>query len=434
MRFIYFHIDERDRDLFVARAISKSFKNKNVKVFFGTRKTNKIVKYFHWVFDVFIFPRPHFFSDYYGSMINNWQSKIVCLPTENIGAKLINKSMFVKSTLEIEFFNSKNKNRLPDLQFVWGKKQYDFLKNTFPSEIERFIVSGHPRYDGLSKIKPIQISNKPNIILLSRANGLNDYLFRNPLLFLQNSTHQFLNKLLGNIEHPLNCIDKSQRAFTSKLISAQVIDFVSLIEAIEIIQKNRDKFGRVEVRPHPKENIKFWKEFIEKYKGSIILDKLSIPLVQKIQQFDYCISPPSTSFYDCVRVGCVPVSTESMSKDRPNFKGLWSEDNNALSKITLKPKSKEDLLSILITKNNKVDLKYIEKVLREECNYPKDQNSIQKIVDVLYQNFNSDINLSLKKLLIYKLIVIVKILYVKLYFQLKKRNSSSDIVIDKCEF
>ena len=52
MKFIYFHIDERDRDLVVARAISKCFKSKNVKVFFGTRKTNKILRIFHWIFDV----------------------------------------------------------------------------------------------------------------------------------------------------------------------------------------------------------------------------------------------------------------------------------------------------------------------------------------------------------------------------------------------
>lgn len=434
MKFVYFHIDERDRDLTVAKNLSRVFKEKNVKVFFGTRKTNKMLKYFHWIFDIIIFPRPHFFSDYYGSRINNWQSKIVCLPTENLGALLINKSKLITTALELDFFTIKNKNRLPDLQFVWGKKQYNFLKNTLPSEIERFVVSGHPRYNSLSKIKLKDPSTKPNIILLSRATGLNDYLGRTPFYILQKSTHQFSKKLLGNIEHPLNCIDKSRSEFSGKTISAEVIDYISLIEAIETIQKNRNEFGRVEVRPHPKENIKLWTEFLKKYKNSITLDNLSTPLIKKIQHFDYCISPPSTSFYDCVRVGCIPISTEAMSEDRPNFKDMWSEENNALSKIILKPKSKEDLLSILITRNNKIDLKYIEKVLQEECNYPKDKNSIQKIVDVLYENFKSDINSSFKKFFIYKLIVITKFLFVRLYFQFKQTNSASDIILDKCEF
>lgn len=434
MKFIYFHIDERDRDLLVAKELSRLFKEKNVKVFFGTRKTHKILNFFEWVFDVIIFPRPHFLSGYYGSKFNNWKCKIVCLPTENIGSILINKFFFAKTALDLNYFDPKIKDRLPDLQFLWGSKQLKALKDTVPSETNRFYVSGHPRYHSLGNIQFKPRRSKPNIIFLSRSTGLNDYLLRNPLELLMNTSRQFVDKVHGNIKHPSNTIDKSGKTYTDSIMLAEIVDFISLMDNIRMIIKNRKKFGQVVIRPHPKENIKFWNKFSKQYGNSILIDNLSLNLVKTFQKFDFCITPPSTSLYDCVRVGCIPISNELMSKDRPIFKGMWNENNIKLNNITKKPKSPEELLSILLNKNNEIDLNQIKKILKEECNYPEDQNSIKKIVDILHDKFLINIPFSFKKMIVFKGLIIMKFLFVKLYFKFKQAPSSSDIIAENCEF
>ena len=64
-KLIYFHIDEYFRDAITASVLKLELEKKGWILIYGNRFTSKLLRYFEWIFDAVILPKPHFMQEYF---------------------------------------------------------------------------------------------------------------------------------------------------------------------------------------------------------------------------------------------------------------------------------------------------------------------------------------------------------------------------------
>ena len=380
---VYFHIDELNRDSIVASALSIKFKNNGDILVYGNRLVSRLIKFFHFIFDVIILPRPHFLYDLWGNRYQSWESKIVMLSTESLGIICKDHQVMARTLLEKGYFEGdKSVVHRIDAFCIWGERQLDAIKKCALEEIHKFHIVGHPRHDKLCLMPDnnVQKANKTRIGIITRSVSINDYQGRSALeafstLLDNHFQFEFLNKLTGEKL-------KSTRpgAFPAETIAVNSLDTSVLIKIISELNNNNNL--ELYLRPHPKEDINVWYKILVSSKIKIQIGDPFEPITHWLKNIDFLIGPPSTSFYDAIMLGVCPISINGIDKRRDIFIGELWEDNNRLMPGILQPNSIEEIFGIIEESKKYSPSSEILKVLNEEANFPNCLNSLDRVVEV----------------------------------------------------
>jgi len=388
---IYFHIDELNRDAIVASALKKKFAQKGHRLIYGNRVLNRLLKYFHSAFDIIILPRPHFLYDTWGENWMSWKTRFIMLSTESLGIICKDHHVMARTLLEKDYFEGKRKyiDRIDSFCY-WGKKQLRAIEDYAPELLEKCHVVGHPRHDqlcvnGLKSIGRNNIQKHKRIGIITRAVALNDYFNRSPLdgyttLFDPHFQYEYFNKKTG--EH---LVSKRTQTKPGDTIAVQAIDVQNTLLLINSLTKEG---YQVSVRFHPKENIDVWRDILNRCNLKADISDTKFPILKWLQDFNYIIGPPSTSFYDAAMLGVIPVSTCSLDPRRSQFIGELWEDNNRLMEHIYKPKSIASLLNYIEEENRNFVSPEVKSILKEEADFPECRKSLDKVVEVCERYIN----------------------------------------------
>jgi hypothetical protein len=387
-KIIYFHIDEYYRDAITASVIRQEIKKRNWKIVYGNRITSRLLKYFEWIFDVVILPKPTFLNSYFSyHEIPKLKSKYVMLYTENIGIIANDKfpKMVEKGALDVEYMSG-NKNCVEKVSALcfWGSQVADLIVKSYPELAHKCFVVGHPRHDkrAINNLKEQDVVKTVGIV--SRYCTLNDYYGRNPIdILIQRYTaddlYEYKNEGTGDF---LPWKRRGERVDSDLFIEA--MDVKNTILLIRSLSRH----GLiVSLKIHPRENYRTWKNVLKNSNLSFELAPSEMPFSEWALKQHCVIGPPSTSFYDSLMLGVLPISIAGLEDNRSIFVSDMYEEFNRLMPHIQTPKSIDEILNIVaITKEGRFKLTpEIEKVLQLEANYPACQNSIKEFGSVLDQ-------------------------------------------------
>lgn len=418
---IYFHIDEFGRDSIVASALTHIAKKKNWRIIYGNRNLGFLMAKFEKFFDIIILPKPAFFTSFFhASKIEALKSNYVILYTEQIGIMTSTKfpGLALRQMLDKEFMSGDTKyvDKVAAFCF-WSHQAKKIITNRFPILSQKSYVVGHPRHDINANpilVKPLKV--RPNNIgIITRFVALNDYFGRNSLESIFDN-RKFIKK--GEIIEYSN--PNNGEFFASRIrgvnpkndISIEAIDFENTILIIEALAK----LGlNVSIKKHPKEDVKIYEKIVAQLgRRNISLAPPNIPFAFWIQNQNYLIGPPSTSFYDALMLGIVPISTSEINPTRKSLITDMYEDFNPIMEHVIKPKSINELVDFVQKNDPKVykDLALnpeIIKILEAEVNYPNHIKSLSEFCEVIQNTLTRRKGSLAKSFMIHFFLIISKI-------------------------
>ncbi len=429
MKYIYFHVDELYRDLITAVNLSKKFPPDEYKFIYGNRRNYSLLLKFSDYFDAVIFPKPLFLSY---AKHKKWSCNVYYLYTENIGiiAKKKYPKMILKGVLDQQFMEG-DQHYVESAKgfFLWGHNAYNTVKKYHPKIIDKMHVVGHPRHD-ISTLKNYKNRNKKgkaiNVGFLTRNCYLNDYIqfsplenlgkylkFKIPYEYFNNKKDFLINERRG-----------SQPAFD---IAIESIDTKNLFIIIAELNKEFDDIN-IFFKVHPREKYENWFKILQDKNLNIQICDKSEPFTHWLNNLDYVIGPPSTSFYDACMLGVQPISIHKLDKKREIFVKKMYEENNELTQYLFSPKSVRELINFIKSSKNKSILneKKINKILKDEANYPSCKDSLTKVSKIIKSDLKNK-KISKNILLILFMRSIYKFFYLILnsFFRKEVINSSN---------
>lgn len=383
-----------DRDSIVASILSKLCKEKDWRLIFGNRNLEKLMSKFEPFFDIIILPKPMFLSSYFPEMkIETVTSKFIILYTENIGIMTSKEhpKMTLRQALDKDFMSGDTRyvDKVSAFCF-WSNQAKDIVIENFPELTNICYVVGHPRHDihaFSSKLHSVP-KTSGEVGIITRASLLNDYFGRNALESILVKKDHISN--VGNLEYTNNQTGEQYfsliRGFQSVSdIYIEAIDFENMLKIIhELIEKGH----RVSLKIHPKEDRKLYERVFKDKLDKIFIVDGFMPFVTWAQKQKFIIGPPSTSFYDALLLGVVPISTSELNPVRKSLVTPMYEDFNSLMNFVYKPRSVKELINFI--ENEDVDMftsriasPEILEVLHKETNYPNQGDSLSKLLDIM---------------------------------------------------
>lgn len=381
---IYFLIDELHRDAVVASALKKKFAEKGHTLIYGNRATNRLLKYFHNAFDVIIFPRPHIIYDNWGDEWMSWKTRFVTLSTENLGIICKDHEVMAKTLLDREYFEGKRQyvERIDAFCF-WGEKQLQAVKDHASEVADKCYVVGHPRHDDAC-VKARQdvavVRGKSKAVgIVTRATALNNYFNRNLLdwftvLFDDHVNFEYYNKTTGE-----KLPSKRATASPADAVTVQAIDIEN---TLRVIKRLTDAGHQVTLRVHPKENVDAWQDLLQRSGLDAEISDARLPITRWLQDLDYLVGPPSTSFYDGVMLGVTPISICNLDPRRKQSVGELWEENNRLMDHVFKPATIDELLAYIESGTRNFNSNEIRQILKEEANFPACAHALDEVVAI----------------------------------------------------
>lgn len=378
---IYFHIDELNRDAVVAAGLRKRMNSQGWHLVYGSRTSLKLLKYFSWLFDAVIIPRPMFIQDF------SYRNHVI-LYTEMVGRAVSKKTpsfstfcLLGRRIMEGDLTEVDLIKRI----YLWGQAGHDLIKNKDHKIAEKCLVVGHPRLDPICLREPKERSQKRKVGLISRQPMLNDYNDRSvfdslAIAALRDEFPLFVNKL-----------DSTTVSEDSSAINELYNQSSDFYLTLKIIRRLVSAGIDVEVRVHPRENVDTWKKIRDLYSESgfgFDLPDTSVPYLHWASSVDVIVGPISTSYYECAALG---IPTISISKlDGSKRYSLGSEEMQDFASHIPSPETIEELIALVWRSfecrvHNTVLPDDFRAILVNEINYP-DKSTLQSIVDDLKLN------------------------------------------------
>lgn len=395
------------RDAIVASALSDLVKPKGWRVVFGNRQLSAGLHKFEQFFDIVVLPRPHFLSSYFaGDSIKTLKSKYVILYTEQIGitTSVENPQLTLRKVLDEEFMSG-------DVRYVnkveafclWSNQAKNIILRHYPELGPKCYIVGHPRHDlrANPSISSNRQTTRKNIGILTRSLLLNDYFGRQPLRSIYDSYNNI--HLGGQLEY--ENVSSGERYISQVRGSNPKNDF--FIEAIDfeimlsIIEGFKDLDYNISLRLHPKEDRVLYDKIFGPGKPKLNIVPPELPFAHWVQSQRFIIGPPSTSFYDALLLGVLPISTCELNSERSKYVTSMYEDRNQLMASVYKPKNLTELINFILNVSDETyssmsrDPRII-KVLEQEVNYPHQRESLSLFIGVL-ETLQVGIRSNLKK-------------------------------------
>jgi surface carbohydrate biosynthesis protein len=390
MRYIYFHIDELNRDAIVASVLTCELNKLGWKVIYGNRFLSKLLKYFEWVFDVVILPKPMFISSIFNErQITRLRSKFVMLYTENIGlvANDLYPKMLLRCALDTDFMTGKTTavDKVAAFCF-WGSQVANIVTENYPSLKKRCHVVGHPRHDSRAVGEKDSVFKNPvekSIGFITRFVAINDYYSRNPMIELVDRylkdeiQYEYINEITNDF-----LINEKRGSKPDFDLFVEIIDIKNIAL---LIKRFKDEGFKISIKIHPRENPQVWHQMTGLDNEHLEIANSQIPFSDWVKKQKCVIGSPSTSFYDCFMLGVMPISIANLDSMRSAFLSKYYEENNKLIKHVIAPDSVEKIVDTV--KNIKSEEFVMEQdvadILLAEANYPSCSESIDKLANVL---------------------------------------------------
>lgn len=383
-RFVYFHIDELNRDAVTASALKKELKKRNICLIYGGRTYFRLVKHLAAFFDALIFPKPNFLSYARKSCFS--ESNIVMLYSENIGVMTDsdNKKLVLKGVLDPEFMSGDHDYvDMVSAFCFWGSNSYDTVVEHYPYLKERCHIVGHPRHSRkalLPKKKNSSPSHKKKIGIITRNTLLSEYYGKNPLeklaLYADDGVmYEYYNKKTNDFLINVRRGTMPENDAFCEAVDAK-LTFIIIKEALK---RGYD----IEVKTHPREDEKVLAKIFREKRLPVSFVDPTTPFAHWLADIDYLVGPPSSCFYDCMMVGVFPISMHRLDARRTQFEMEVSDDNNKLMKYIAAPNSIDELFALL--KSNPVVKRTdeINDVLLKATDFPHCADSIEKAANIV---------------------------------------------------
>jgi len=378
-KFVYFHIDEKNRDALTAVWLKDCLRAEGLTIIFGNRLTSRLLVIFERFFSAVILPKPHFYSTFLpGKKPQSVNSVRCCLYTENIGiiaSRNKSEKMVLKGALDKEFMEGDLTavNDI-DLFFFWGQKVASTVTDNFPELKSKVRSVGHPRHHR-SCFYSIK-SGLPRIGLVTRHCTVNDYKGRQNLPRVLKTyasdevRYEYQNLVTGD------ALEWKRRSQFPEIDAA--LEYEDAKNLMLIMKKLCTLGMAVELKIHPRENHETWKSAISSSGlTSVTVVDVGLPMSSWVSHLDCLIGPPSTSFYDACLSG-IPVCSIHGLRMRKEVSELF-EENNDLMPFIFAPGSMEELVEWVLTEDKSCrDSDGLEEVLKAEAGYPNQNGSLAR--------------------------------------------------------
>ena len=377
---IYFHIDELARDAVVAANLERVLKPHGVKVIYGNRNlSGRFHKYRFPKFGLYVFPSIDVFQASVPDPAK-FPAPVIILPTESIETTA-RAGRHLHKYLGTNPQQSRPWTEMISAFCLWGPSSLRSIEDQSPSLLPRCHVVGHPRHDyrcqrNLSA--SYQPSNKIRVGIISRLNMLN----RGSRIGMVESFYASRGDAYRQM-YLSPGRDLEDRIYTES---------IDLRIMCELIQSLDTANFEISFRGHPKEDRTSWQNLVENRDVPFTLAPWDQPFMHWVQQVDYVVGPPSTSFYDCFVAGKKPICISDLVPHRSQHLIAGDDNENLILNYVSRPKSMEELLTMVSKRPEKQSSAITEGVaelLKEETNYPDSANSLDAFAKICLQVMDS---------------------------------------------
>lgn len=373
---IYFQIDELARDAVVAANVKKLLKKHNIEIVYGNKKISEtILPRCPYAFDAAVLPKPQYFTEYHPDVTKPFPPVVVLL-TEAVGALTVAEERLTLAILGQHFLDGDT--RWVDkmvTECIWGQAQLRTIKKYHPELLEKVIVTGHPRLDRrcVKQANPSIDDNKIKVGFISRSDTMNPFDARSNIQML----YQYV------------CGDQYWRTEDRNVEDVFYTGAMDIRILLQTIQDLDPETHKICVRPHPRENRNTWLKLVKDFSLPIEIAQWDQPFLHWVHGMDHLFGPASTSYYDCLAVGKVPICTNYVYPSREQHTLSISDDNNEIINCVHTPRSYDELLSQLKQKPMAVTVApEAIKTLEQEADYPNSSKSLDKVAQVCIETLN----------------------------------------------
>lgn len=372
---IYFNIDELSRDAVVAANLKKALRTFGVDLEYGTRVRSRFLCDTS-PFDAVIFHNLDILEAFYKNP-ENLTCPALILPTEGVGGYCRDAERFAKTQLGMSYIREGDTRWAEKVAAfcLWGKQQLENMEQYAPHLLDHCFIVGHPRHDERCwKVPRVENSDsgKIRIGFITRFDPVNTFDGRSILANIYRMRQS--KKYYG-------FSDRDEHLDIENLYFASISDIRILFD---IIDRLDPKTHEAIVRVHPREDRRVYEQLVSKWGLPATVAPWEQPFMHFVQNVDYVVGPPSTSFYDCVVAEKTVVSINKIMRNRNEHVADSSDDNMDMLNHVSKPDSIDELMEIIQERREPNYLKNeaILEILKQEENFPECRNSIDALAKV----------------------------------------------------
>ena len=412
---VLLHLDEKYRDQMLLESFLACAAKQGGRIFFSSRYSSILWRFFrcHKFFDTIIIPRPHLADSYIQQ--GTKYSAITVLPTEALGYinyyDYMTRNHYFSLPIESSPCSSSDPLSRVKLFLAWGDKSRDTLVRLCPAKSIAFVTVGHPRYDSrIDEIPPRKIRAKSKLIvgISSRFDLINSY-------HLVSDQATLLRKIVNNeAAYKFSPVeDKEFLPSISERIYKDSQDLANLFKAVKACDDLKSII--FDFRPHPRENLYIWKALFKR--NSFTNLQLSLDMDREsfgewLESLDVIITSPSTTVYDALLAGVIPILSDAIVEERENLVPEAWDDSNKVNQYILRPKSIQDMRDVLLSidKNPAAYLPRSPELwscVDEEVDLSLSKNSVKNILGEIHRHYPAKSHKTSKILFLYVISLII---------------------------
>ena len=370
---IYYHIDELSRDAVVASALKFRASKRSWDVFFGNRSISADLAQAPF-FDVIILPSLEMYKTYFPDS-RRLPDHVFILPTEAVGQATKNLRR-----INAKYFGDNDLASRPWHQSVagfllWGFRHTKIFETYHSEYLSKVRVVGHPRFS--QDCLPPRRSNPDKSVvtvgLVSKFGQLNPH----------NSTSN-MSLVLNGMRDEADLqptYENSPSIDIEDLLYTEAIDlriYLTLMQRLASCSS-----VRFSIKPYPRENVYGWNTFLRKHNINATVCDWKTPFSAWLSTVDVIVSPPSTSFYDMIIQGRIPICTDRVYHKRAKHILTESDDNNQILEYVPRPDSIEELLSYIDGSKQPLLKDGYQNVLEEQTGASLATSSTENILNAI---------------------------------------------------
>ena len=338
---VYFHIDEIARDAVVAANLKRVLAKRGIDLYYGSRA---LTAFLPWAcpFDALIMPALMFIENYLASP-GAACPPLIMLPTEGIGGIPDNPQRAALKFIGHRFMAGDSRwANVVSAYCLWGRQQVIGFEKFAPHLVERCHVIGHPRFDArclapARPAPPASSSERVRVGLLTRFSTINPFDGRSAMVMARDNRRSVYHHL----QQEGSILDVEDIFYT------QVQDLRIILDFVERLDPARHELV---VRVHPREDRTRWLELMAKFKIPAVMAQWDQPFIHWLNEVDWVVSPPSTSFYDCFIMKKPVICLNAMDSRRQEHVPPVSDDTSRILDYTLRPRGMDELLELVSRK------------------------------------------------------------------------------------
>ncbi|HUC60489.1 MAG TPA: hypothetical protein VMF53_00885 [Alphaproteobacteria bacterium] len=372
---VYFHIDEVARDSVVAANLKRVLAARGIELVYGNRPSSRFLPRV-CPFDALVLPTVQFVQAVAPDPTAPMPPMIV-LPTEGIGGIPEDPKRAALKFLGDPFMAGDRRWVEKVAAFcLWGKQQLIGFEQFAPHLADRCHVIGHPRFDRrcLPRPRPRAASGDGTVRigLLTRYSMLNPFDGRTALTYVHSARRSKFHHIQLQPDPTLDIED---------LYFTNVSDLRVTFDLIDRLDPQRH---RVALRIHPREDRTHWEALAAAQRLPISIAPWDQPFIHWLEEVDWMVAPPSTSFYDAFVMGKPVVCIDRIAPKRKAHVLPLSDDSSRIIDYTFRPKSLDELMALIARPPaGPVELSApVATLLANDAHYPECGRSLDALADV----------------------------------------------------